>query len=51
MVDRDNIIKQLLHLKGYYREDFDDYSIGVKDGIDFAIDAINKEIERGDFND
>ena len=47
--------KKLIEYLGKFREiyydNFDDYSIGVKDGIDYAIDIINKIDERGDNND
>lgn len=39
---KQTIIRYLKELKNTYKDDFDDYSIGVKIGLEYAIDAIEK---------
>lgn len=53
---KQTIIKYLKELINTYKDDFDDYSVGVKIGIEYAIDAIEKNryssiFKGGDNND
>lgn len=39
---KQTIIRYLKELINTYKDDFDDYSVGVKIGLEYAIDAIEK---------